>query len=354
MNAGTQYRRGGRAGPHLLLAAGLLGGCHGKPAVERSHTADGAPRVAAQPVDVSTVAAPGVVEPWNGDVRFSSREPGWIVEVRVVEGQTVAAGDLLVRLDDGAQQGAVAEAQAQVREAAAAVARLSRGATPQEAEEARGEAAALEARARLGRAEEARAKRLYEGGALALSDFERTAAEGAAAENAASASAARYQRIAGTARAEDMQAAEARLALARARLAQAGDALARRWVTAPADGTVLWSRFRPGEFYSPGPQPLLVMGDMSRLQVRLEVNEEDASRLAVGSRAVLYSDSGDSLAVGTLFRVAPSIGRRSLRSESPTDREDLRIREAFVEVPVNSALVPGRRVWGYVRPDGRS
>ena len=42
---------------------------------------------------------------------------------------------------------------------------------------------------------------------------------------------------------------------------------------------------------------------------------------------------------------AQQMGRRGLPIESPTARADVRIREAFVEIPSTAALVPGQRVF---------
>ena len=90
-----------------------------------------------------------------------------------------------------------------------------------------------------------------------------------------------------------------------------------------------------------------MVGDASRLQVRLEVDEIDAHSLEVGAPCTLYSDGEELLARETVVRLAPKMGRRALPLESPTARADVRIREAFVEVRASAALVPGQRVWGH-------
>jgi multidrug resistance efflux pump len=151
------------------------------------------------------------------------------------------------------------------------------------------------------------------------------------------------------ARVEDRAAVRARAAAARARLRLAEASLARRRVLAPSAGTVLLSRFHPGEFYGVGAGPLFVLGDLSRLQVRLEVDEIDAQAIERGAPCVLYSDGGARLAEGTVARLAPKMGRRALPLESPTSRADVRVREVFVEIPAASKVIPGQRVWGHTR-----
>jgi multidrug resistance efflux pump len=187
-----------------------------------------------------------------------------------------------------------------------------------------------------------------DGGAIAVAEVERDTAEAQALTALAAGAQARLEELERGARAEDRRAAGARSAAARARLRVAEAALERRRVVAPGAGTVLVSRAHAGEFYAAGGGPLLVLGDTTRIQVRLEVDEIDASAVAGGAAAAIYSDGGERLAQGTVFRIAPRMGRKGLPIESPTARQDVRVREAFVEVPASSGLVPGQRVWGHV------
>jgi len=289
------------------LGASLAGcGLHGRPKVARKQqdAAQGseAVRDATLPPGEATdqsagvqIVAPGIVEPWGGQVELSAHEPGWIDRILVKEGEVVRRGQLLAVLDAEPQRHAVELARADLGQA--------------------------QARAGFARAQAGRLGRLHEDGTVSDNDAERAATD-ALVENA------------------EAEGAEARL-----RLAQAG--LESRRIASPRSGTVLLSRFHPGEFYQPGAGPLFVLGDMTRLQVRLEVDEVDASELSVGAPCVLVSDGGVPLAQGKIVRLAPKMGRRRLPIESPTARADVRIREAFVEIPSTAALVPGQRVWGH-------
>jgi hypothetical protein len=119
---------------------------------------------------------------------------------------------------------------------------------------------------------------------------------------------------------------------------------------APKASTVLSSRFHVGELFNAGGGSLFVLGDVSRLQVRLEVDEIDSLRVREGAPCTIYGDDSLRIIEGAVFRVAPRMGRRGLPIESPTARADVRVREVFVEVPPASALVPGQRVWGHATP----
>lgn len=75
--------------------------------------------------------------------------------------------------------------------------------------------------------------------------------------------------------------AEAKASELRAQLTAAQTRKARLTVTAPISGRVLELNARPGEFAVAGAllSPLAVIGDLSRLHVRVEVDEENMARL---------------------------------------------------------------------------
>jgi multidrug efflux pump subunit AcrA (membrane-fusion protein) len=344
----------------LLVLSGVeLAACgmHGKPAVERKAAGGAAPQAVVETgtvsLDGAEVVAPGIVEPWGRPVLVAAREPGIIRSVPAQEGVQVAAGQLLVQLDDEPQRLAERLAEAESRAAAASLARVEHGATEEELEQAAAQARAAQARLDLASGAAARAARLLAEKAVPEADAERAADEARAAAAFAAELRARQRQLEKGARPEDLAYARAQAAAARARLLAARQAVERRRVVSPSSGTVLLSRFRRGERAGPD-APLVVLGDVSRLQVRLEVDEVDAFDLAPGAPCLLTSDGGARLAVARVLRLAPQMGRRALALESPTARNDVRVREVFLEVDGPAPLIPGQRVWARaVRSDGR-
>lgn len=343
----------------IVATAALLTACglHGKPKVERKQTASSTPAAASNignaastagdtSLMASDVVAPGIVEPWGDKVALAPQEPGWIAHIVVKEGEAVRAGQLLATLDDASQRRSVEMARADLAEAEAVQARMAHGATVEELRQAEAELAAAVARSNFARASAARVNRLHRDSLVADNEAERVAADALAQEAMAERASARLEELKRGARAEDRIAVRARTEAARARLQLAIAGLNRRRITAPNAGTVLLSRFHAGEFYDVSAGPLFILGDMTRLQVRLEVDEIDAHDVQAGAPSTLFSDGGQALARGTIVRLAPQMGRRSLPLESPTARADVRIREVFVEVHSTSRLVPGQRVWG--------
>jgi multidrug resistance efflux pump len=346
----------GRALAAIAAAAMLLEGCglHGKPKIDRSkalaHGARPASTVSPDTAQPDRVVAPGIVESWGGDVELSPQESGWIAKILVEEGQQVQAGQVLAELDGDRERASVELAQADLAEAEATLAKIVNGSTVEQLQQARSEADASRARAELAQRDADRSARLGQDSALPASEVDRASAEARARSAVASASAAKLSEVQKGARREDRVAARNRVNAASARLALAHASLARREVVAPAAGVILLSRFHVGEFFNVGPSPMLVMGDTSKLQVRLEVDEIDAFRVKEGGSCTLYSDDNRELAEGNIFRIAPRMGRRGLGIETLTARADVRVREVFVQTTASSVLVPGQRVWGHIAP----
>jgi len=333
-----------------LSACSAIRNLHGRPELQRQQASSKSLTEAIPPdlEEPNRVVAPGVIEPWRGQIDLSSHEPGWIAQVLVTEGQSVEAGQLLAVLDDQSQLAAVEIARADLAEVEATLAKTLRGATAEELRQVRAEAEATQAKAALTERDAERLVRLANESAIAPAEVDRVSAEAKVQGAIAQRSVARVAEVNRGARTEDRAIARDRVAAARARLELARSNLERRHVVAPAKATVLQSRFHAGEYFGLGVAPLFILGDVSRLQVRMEVDEIDAFRVKQGQPCSLFGDDDARLGKGEVIRLAPRIGRRGLAIESPTARADVRVREVFVEVAAADGLVPGRRVWGHV------
>lgn len=326
----------------FLIAFALLAGCHERPKVERSAAAS-----QKHPDSGALVAAPGIVEPWGGETRLAALDSGVIAELAVAEGQRVQQGELLARLDDARQRHAAELAEAELREATAE----ADGTAPSagEVRVARAELERAQHELAQRRRDAERASQLGNVGVLPTADVERAASTLRSDEAGVEAALARLSVVRRGARPSERRLALARHEAAVARLASARTELARREVRAPVEGVVLWSRYHAGEFYAPSAGPLLVMGNLQRLQVRAEVDDTDATSLLPGAACKLHSDGGEALGEGIVTRMAVESASRELPSERPTLRSDARVRETFIEVKAGTALVPGLRVWAYCR-----
>jgi hypothetical protein len=108
--------------------------------------------------------------------------------------------------------------------------------------------------------------------------------------------------------------------------------LERLVVRAPTDCTVLQVDVRKGEFAPSGAleQPLVLVGDLAVLHVRVDVDENDAWRLVPGAPARAYVRGNSRLSTDLRFvRVEPYVvPKRSLTGDS-TERVDTRVLQAI-------------------------
>lgn len=130
------------------------------------------------------------------------------------------------------------------------------------------------------------------------------------------------------------QAATSQLATTRAELAGAQVQLARSKVQldllevkAPRDGTVLQVNLRAGEYAAlNADDPALLLGQIDELQLRADVDEDNASRVRPGCAAVAYiKGRRDQEIPLTFVRIEPYIlPKKSLTGES-SERVDTRV-----------------------------
>ena len=105
---------------------------------------------------------------------------------------------------------------------------------------------------------------------------------------------------------------------------------------------------RAGESASPG-AAVVVVGDTSRLRARIDVNERDALSLKVGQPARVRVEGSSADLTGKVVEIARRVGRKNVRTEDPTDRQDARFVETVLLLDEAPALPMGIRVEGYVK-----
>lgn len=136
-------------------------------------------------------------------------------------------------------------------------------------------------------------------------------------------------------RRSDVAVAEAQLIAARAAVAQTEALLERLVVRAPRAATVLQVNTRPGEFVTPGAsRSPLVLGDLSYLQVRADVDEQVAPRVRTNMQAIGYL-KGDTKCPITLefVRVEPYIVPKTSLTGSSVERVDTRVLQIIYRFP---------------------
>jgi HlyD family secretion protein len=188
-------------------------------------------------------------------------------------------------------------------------------------------------------------ERLAETGAVPFDEQDRARQRAEADRAAADAADARRRASVGGARSEDRAVARAALDSAEGRLAQAEAALDQLLVRAPERGEILQVKVRVGEYYLPGGEPLVVLGDTSELLARVDVDERDVAGLALGAKAKVRVPAWpDRVFEGTVTEIGRRMGRKNVRTDDPVERNDVKILEVLVTIEDPEALRVGQRV----------
>ena len=306
----------------------------------------GQPAASAPTESPWATSAPGRVETRSGEVRVGSALLGRIAAIHASENDRVEEGEVLVQLDDEEARARLAAA-----EASAGAQERIRNAEPantgradvRSAEDAvyRAERAVTGARYDLDAALLARRKN--GGNDRQVSDARRRLSE---AQELLQRERLALAEVQGRENVPAPTAAEAALIAARSQVALAQLMLDRTRIRAPIDGTVFEILGRIGETVAPSPeQPLIILGDASRLLVKVEVEERDVSKLQVGQRAVVRSIAfPDREFEGRIIALAPMLAAPQMSQRGPRRPAAAEVLEVTIELEEPGPLVPGLRV----------
>ena len=287
------------------------------------------------------IAGAGIVEARSENVLVGAPTSGLIVGVAVSEGQKVQRGDLLVRLDTRSLEAELGQRRAELASSESEVARLRalprvEDLPPLEARVAAARVAVEDARAKLALAEALSDKRALSAEELVRRQF---AVRSAEAELAATES--DLTKLRAGAWAPDLAVAEARVGAAKAACERIATEIDRLSVRAPIDGTCLQLNARVGEFAVAGATtPLVMLGDLSVLHVRIDIDESDAWRFRAGSAAQGFVRGNSQLATPLSFvRVDPYVmPKRSLTGDT-LERIDTRVLQVIYSFPADALPV---------------
>jgi HlyD family secretion protein len=123
-------------------------------------------------------------------------------------------------------------------------------------------------------------------------------------------------------------------------------------IRAPSAGTILEVNAKAGEVVAPSPdRPLVVMGDMSVVRVKAEVDEGDVNKIKVNQTAYVTSiSSGSEKFEGKVTNIAPTLGSAKIGPRGPLRPTDVEVMEVTIELQGTSgALKPGMRVDAFFR-----
>jgi RND family efflux transporter MFP subunit len=256
------------------------------------------------------VSATGILEALSENVAIGVPQPGLVTEVKVKVNDRVKSGDVLFLLDDRDLRAQELTTKAKLEVARAGIAVSA-------AEQAK-------AKSRLDRFSAVTDPR-----AVSRDDLENLA--------------------------RDVAVADARLASARADQAAIESELesislliSRLAIRSPRDGTVIQVNIRAGEYAATAPKnPAMIIGDTDRLQVRADVDEQNATRIRPGQkgRASLKGEPSVSFPL-EFVRVEPYIIPKVSLTGAGTERVDTRVLQVIfsLERPENPPIYVGQQV----------
>jgi HlyD family secretion protein len=283
----------------------------------------------------ATVAGLGTVEPRSECVAIGCPASGIVTKVFVSPGQIVAAGQPLFAQDDRELRAELELQTRMIELEQAKLEKLRAGTRPEDLPPARHRVAAAKAQLERLRDMKERSEKLLKQDAISMEETQsrRFGVRGAEAELArAEAELARL--LAGT-WSRDIVVAEQEVARGRAAVNRANVAIERLTVKAPTDGIVLRVNVRPGEFAPSGPtnEPLILLGDRGPLRVRVQVDEEDALRIAPGQNAEGFVRGRVRQRLELRFvRIEPQVKPKQSLSGATTERVDTRVLVVLFEI----------------------
>jgi len=260
------------------------------------------PHLTGELANSQRVAGSGLVEPSSEIIDIGTARSGLVTRLYVEAGDFVEQGQPLFLVDDRA-------ARARVREANAAIA----------------EARATIAEAKSARDTAQRQLDLYNAidDPAAVSQLEVINAEG--------------QSSSATTR---LALAEARLNAAQARAGSARTELSRLTVRAPIAGEILAVNIRPGEFVTTmggSSEPFIRLGETQPLHIRVDIDEDEAARVALGEPAIVSPrGAAESQVEAKFVRAEPLVVPKRSLTNSAQERVDVRVLQLIYALPADA------------------
>jgi HlyD family secretion protein len=265
---------------------------------------------------VTSIRVSGYVE--ATEVQVSAEVGGRIIELAVAEGDRVAAGALLARLDTADTELAINRAKADRQAADAQLRLLLAGSRKEDIRQADAQRAAADA-------DLAAAQRDLTSADRDLERFDALIASNSGAQKQRDDAATRrdvarervkgaQERLRGTAetlarlkagaRPEEIDAARARVASVDAQIATLDKAIRDATILSPAAGLVTQKLVDQGELIGPR-TPILIVADVDHVWANVYVDEPYVPRVTMGQAVTLHTDAKDQAIEGKVTFISP-------------------------------------------------
>jgi multidrug resistance efflux pump len=276
----------------------------------------------------SYVAGSGLVEASTENIAIGTHVAGVVTDVFVKVGDAAKAGDPLFKIDDRDLQAELTVRQAALLASKAELAKLENQPRPEEIPVAEARVAEAQATLSFARTKLERWERVEDPKAVGPEELREARLNAQVAEAKLKQAQADLNLLKAGTWKPDLEIARAAVASSESRVRSAQIELDRLTVRAPVEGRLLQVKIRAGEFAPVGvlAQPLMLLGQTDTLNVRVDVDENEASRVRADAPAVAFLRGNNTVKSPLRFvRIEPYvIPKRSLTGDV-TERVDTRV-----------------------------
>lgn len=289
------------------------------------------------------ITSKGVVES-EDEIEISSPVSGTIQEIRGKEGDSIKKGQPLVFLENDKVVARVKVAEAALDEAKRHLKTRESG--------YRAEEIAM-AQSRLEKAQSAydeneedyqRNMRLYEKDAITRTELDKAKWKMDIAGKDVGAAKADLEKFRKGARTEEIAEDQAAVNRAAAELKASKVLLDDYLIRSPSEGIVI-ARFKAAKETVDIGTPILKLIDNGNLRIRAEMEETDVGRVAEGAPVEVTTDAyGERVYHGKVYKVLPSVQRRSQKTFDPVASFDVNAQDIYIRLDDFSGLKHGMSV----------
>lgn len=318
---------------------------------------EGPPAAPPSKIVDSAVGAVGLVEANTENIVVGTAVAGLVTNVYARAGDRVKAGQPLFSLDDRDLRAEFQVRQSELRLAQSQLEKLLRLPRPEDIPPAEARVQEAQANFRDAKIQVDLIESVTDRRAVREEDVQRRRQAAAAAQAKLEQAKAELSLLKAGAWQKDLDIAHTQVALAESQVRRVTTDIDRLTMRAPVDGQVLQSNVRPGQYAPTGilATPLMILGSVTPLHVRVDVDERDAGRVKEGAAAVASPRGKGNLRIPLQFvRFEPYVlPKKSLTGDS-TERVDTRVLQVIYRVAAVSApLFVGQQMDVYIAGGGQ-
>lgn len=289
------------------------------------------------------LAAKGVVESVQ-EIELSSQIKGEIALIPVDEGESVKAGQLLVRMNNHKIVAQMALAKAKLLAAQAELKEQTSGFRKEDVAASQSAVARAQAIFSQAAVDAKRQQRLLTKGASSHSDWEKAEEQRRVALAQLNERQAQAEKFRRGYRAEAIERARAKVAEATAEVNYNQALLEDYTVYSSIDGLIIQRSIDIGETVDIG-TPLLTLINPHQLRIHAEVEEADVGKVTEGQQAEITTDNlPGKIFTGKVYQIFPTVNKKTQRTFDPMASFDINTQKVYIILDSYAGLVHGMTV----------